>query len=236
MNEDQQTRCPRTADDVAALLNNRPDGWEFLLYGGVLYVERKRLEDRYRDHVLGFAELVGDPLTFPTALTEVGAAFDDVQANLSILMNMFDADRHERAFGRPGEPGDADLIQHLGRRTVDGYAQMMQWSRRLRSMRVPADLQELFRLAASLMDQPIEQFRGYVDAAVAEFDRISETLAEAVGDPDVTYDNPLEITVELVLSVSDETLDAYADAVRRAQEAYRYDPGTGAERTHPSGH
>lgn len=211
------SRCPRTEDEVAALLNIKPDGWEYLLYGGVLYVERARLEDQYRDHVLGYAQLSGSPLDFPEATKEVGAAFGDAQAMVATLMNMLDPDRHERAFGKPGEPGDAALIQHLAKRTVDGYAELMEWARQVRSMRVPTEMQEVFRLAAALMDTPVEEFREYVDQAVAQLDQMADLIAQAATDPDISDANPLVVTIQLTLTIDDDALQRFNDELRRVE-------------------
>ena len=93
------------------------------------------------------------------------------QAMAATLMSMFDPERQERAFGKPGEPGDAALIQHLAKRTVDGYTELMEWARRLRSMPVPTEMQEVFRLAAAMMDRPVKEFREYDDQVVAQLDQ-----------------------------------------------------------------
>lgn len=211
------SRCPRTEDEVAALLNTRPDGWEYLLYGGILFIERAKLEDQYRDHVLGYAERNGRPLDVQEAIQEAQAAFADAEAMAATLMNMFDPARHERAFGRPGEPGDAALVQHLAQRTIDGYAELMAWARRLRSMRVPAAMQEVFRLAAAMMDTPVEECREYVDQAVAQLDPMADLIARADADPDITEEDPLTVTIRLTLTIDDEAVDAFNAELRRVE-------------------
>lgn len=217
MGDERTIRCPRTDDEVAALLNTKPDGWEYLLYGGALHVERAKLEEQYRDHALGYAELHGAPLDLHEAIYEVGAAFGDAQAMVATLMNMFDHERQERAFGRPGEPGDAELIQHLARRTVDGYAGLMEWARRLRSMRVPTEMQEAFRLAAGMMDTPVEEFREYVDQAVSQMDQSADLVAQADADPEISDDNPLVLTLQLTLTIDEDAVQRFGDELRRVE-------------------
>lgn len=217
MEVDTVIRCPRTQDEMAALLNTKPEGWEYLLYGGVLYIERAKLEDQYRDHVLGYAELAGDPLDFPEASNEASAAFADAHAMVATLTNMFDAERYERAFGKPGEPGDDVFIQHLAKRTVDGYAGFMKWARRVRSMRVPIELQHLFRLAAAMIDTPVEQFREYVDQTVAQLDQIPELFAQAHSDPDISEDDPLVVTIQLTLKIDEDAEQRFNEELRRVE-------------------
>lgn len=217
MEADAVTRCPRTEDEVAALLNTKPDGWEYLLYGGVLYVERAKVEDQYRDHVLGYAQLAGTPLDLAEAIDEVGAAFGDAQSMVATLMNMFDSERHEHAFGKPGEPGDSALIQHLAKRTIDGYGEVMEWARRLRSMRVPTEMQEAFRLAAAMMDTPVEEFREYIDQAVAQLDQMADLIAQADTNPDISEANPLVVTIQLTLTIGDDAVRKFNDELRRVE-------------------
>lgn len=217
MDSEEPLRCPRTDDEVAALLNTRPDGWEYLLYGGALYLERQRLEAKYRDHVFGYAELAGDPLDLNQAIREAQAAFPDALSISATLMQMFDPARYERAFGAPGTAGNADLIRHLAKRTVDGYAELMRWARRLRSLRVPREMQQVFRLAADMMDGPVEQCRRYMDDVLEQFDQTSELLARADADPDVTEEDPLVVELQLTLSVEDDAVDRYASALEQAE-------------------
>ncbi|WP_326954634.1 toll/interleukin-1 receptor domain-containing protein [Amycolatopsis sp. NBC_01286] len=49
-------RAPRTAQDIASLLAERPSVWEYLLYAGALRQGIASLEEKYRDHVLEFLE------------------------------------------------------------------------------------------------------------------------------------------------------------------------------------
>lgn len=219
MEDDVGARCPRTSDEVAALLNTRPDMWEYLLYGGTLLIERAKLEDQYRDHVLGYAEPDGPPLDVETAIDEASAAFGDALAMAATLMNMFDAERHEQAFGKPGEAGDAILIQHLAKRTVDGYSEMMAWSRRLLSMRVPTEMQQLFRFAAALMETPVGEFRDYVDDVVAQLDKAAVMSARRDAQPDARDEGPVEVTVQLTLTIEENALQRFNDELHRVETA-----------------
>lgn len=207
-------RCPRTRDELAALINDRPRGWEYLLYGGGLYLGRKALETKYHDHLFAYAELDGPPLDADRAIREVDAAVDDARAMVGRLMHMFDPVRLEWAFGEPGKPGDPALIQHVADRTMKGYEHFMDWARRLRSMRVPAEFRKAFDLAADLMSNPVEECREYVDQVVTELDQVPNLIETSAGEGE----EPVQITLQLTLTVDEDARRAFTDEIERLQQ------------------
>ncbi|WP_158920275.1 hypothetical protein [Streptomyces sp. NBRC 109706] len=80
----------------------------------------------------------------------------------------------ESAFGTPGNSGDITAIEHMANRLVGAYEGCMDWAIDLRSARPPASLLKLFHLAADYANNPVHQFRTFVDLAVSEFDKFSE--------------------------------------------------------------
>jgi hypothetical protein len=52
-------RAPRTTRELAQVLAERPSGWEYLYFAGLLHTERAALEDKYRDHEIGYAQPSG---------------------------------------------------------------------------------------------------------------------------------------------------------------------------------
>jgi hypothetical protein len=49
-------RVPRSTEEEAVLLANRPAGWEYLLFASILRREKEALEPKWRDHELGFVQ------------------------------------------------------------------------------------------------------------------------------------------------------------------------------------
>jgi hypothetical protein len=201
---------PRTADEIAILLRDRPDAWEYLLYAGTLFLRMQREEPEYRDHLMRYATLAGDPLDEVAASSRLIAAFPDATALADILMELFESDVQELAFGRPGEPGDPDLIVALAERTMDGYVGMMRWGRDLRGARVPTRFRRAFKLAADMIRTPVEEMRGYVNEMVEKLDATLTALA--VSGP--TTPVPV-IEVALILTVKDSATDAFSAELER---------------------
>lgn len=192
-------RAPRTPAETRRLLAVRPPGWEWLHFAGELHQRLAQHEERYRDHetryvrpsdlVLredGFAELMGDE--FDRMVLVIG--------NWEALMN---GDAYERAVGKQGEVGDPARIAHLADRLTATYVQVMDWSDRLRGARVPERYRQLVNVLARFPDQPIRQHRQWVADVVSQIDRVPALLR-------VKERPPLEITLELVLSIDPDTI------------------------------
>ena len=48
-------KVPRSQEGIARLLEGRPRAWEYLLYAAILEKGTRALDDKYRDHVIGYA-------------------------------------------------------------------------------------------------------------------------------------------------------------------------------------
>lgn len=210
----RSSRTPRTQDEVAALLRERPAFWEYRLYAAYLLAAMTELDDEYRDHLLRYAPLSGEVLDDTAALTRLQAAFPDVQALTDSIMRFFTPEAQERAFGKPGEDGDAELIRHLAHRTIGGLRELMDWARDLRSARVPTEWRRAFNLLADTAHNPVEEIREYVHQAVETIDQL-EDLAEGA-----TEDEPVEITVHLVLTADEELIDSFTAELARLEATY----------------
>lgn len=197
---------------MAALLREQPDGWEYMLYGGSLLLLRDGHEQEYRDHILRYAPLEGEPLDSSDAVLRLEAAFPDALALVAATMRLFDPSIQERAFGRPGEPGDEALIQQLAQRTIDGYLQLMKWGMGLRSARAPTEFQTAFQLAADMVARPVEEMRAYVDDVVNKMDTVPDLLT---GE----YADPIKTTITMVLTIDDAASDAFGRELERIHEA-----------------
>lgn len=218
--EDGPHRCPRNDDDIVALLALLPDGWEYRLYGGVMYVEREKLEPLYHDYILGFVERHGEPLTAAEALREAESAFADAQAIAAMISRMMTAEHNERAFGPPGTAGDPAVIRHFAKRTVDGYGMLMRWAQDLRGLRVPEAFHEVMEAAANLMRLPVEQCRDFMRSVVAQMDGLEELMALADADEEVTLESPMVVELTLTLSIDPADVQALEEALQHAQERF----------------
>ena len=169
-------RAPRTSRELAQVLAQRPPGWEYLYFAGCLRVGLDALAPKYRDH----------EVSHPTAATWVtmeGApdfmqgAIGEIRRIVGSLTNLFDPANQERAFGAPGQAGDPERIEHLAARMTSAYEGLMQWASRIRGVTRPAELDDLFDNLARFADQPIREYRAFVDEIVTQFDRIPGAIA-----------------------------------------------------------
>lgn len=202
-------RTPRTPEEMAELLGRRPPGWEYLMYAGALLLGRNALEERYRDHLLGYARRTGRRIPETECLDHLNNAFAEATALATSMMHVLDQRAQERAFGLPGEPGDPELIQHLGQRLMDIYGELMNWAAELRGASVPDKFRTAFDLAARFVDQPIEQFREFVDRNVEEMDALSPYLAQ----PEPR--EPKRIELQLTLTIDDNVIEDFNREIRR---------------------
>lgn len=195
------TYTPRTDDELVAVLRNREGPWEYLTLFGVLYTERIKHLDVYRDDRIRFAPAIGDDLTLETGWQRLSNALAEVRGFIDTINALFEERTMEAAVGAPGEPGDADLIVHLGTRIIDNWRSMMDWSRMLRGARVPGSLRPVFQATADLSRAAVGEVHDWVDDGVAAMDGAVDLLA--AGQPD-------RVELELVLTI---TVDE--DAIER---------------------
>lgn len=110
-------RVPRTPSEREALLRERPDGWELLLFGALLYKKERELEPRWeavstRQFSVDQESSVVDD---PTAATErvqaavraanwVTPQLRRVTEIVSQVSQTMTSERSEQAFGKLGEP------------------------------------------------------------------------------------------------------------------------------------
>jgi hypothetical protein len=197
-------RVPRTTEEIARVIATKPDGWEFLLFGGVLLERMSALDDKWRDHQIGYGA-GGQILNEEQAREMIGAVLGEATAIVSNIERLFSPASRDQAFGALGEPGDPGRITHLAGRMIDVYGELLNWSWRLRSATVPDQYRSLFQTAARLATLPLEQFRGFVDRAVADFDHLVFDLRRIAADPGAQPPTlRLELTIEIDPAVMEE--------------------------------
>jgi hypothetical protein len=209
-------RSPRTPEQIRELLALRPPAWEYLLYSGILWQRRQALEPKWRDHELGYARRARRHLNDRKALDFLGNAIDDFQACVAHITTMMpDAEAQERAFGPPGQPGDPALVEHLATRFVGVYEEILAIAAEIRGVGVSDELMPIFEATARLTDTPLREIREYVDRFVTEIDAIPERLGHDGA--------PIVIELDLILTVSKESLDALDREYKRARRRFGLD-------------
>jgi hypothetical protein len=188
-------RVPRTPEQQRQLLGERPPGWEYLLFAGILAQGKDALEPKWRDHQLRYVRVTGQSLDDSQVGPFIDAAMNEPLAFVENLNRVFDRRAQELAFGPPGVSGDPARIEHLGHRLVAIYEDFLDWSARLRGTVTPSEYRKLLDLAASTADLPATQIRDFIDQYVATADRLPELLAEP-GDKPVHLTSVLELDID----------------------------------------
>ena len=205
-------RCPRTAEEKRELLAQRPEGWEYLLYAGVLWQQRQAFEWKWRDHELGYAHRSGQYLDDDEALALIGTSMNDLSVCAANIMKMLDSQARDRAFGPPGQPGDPALIEHLATRFVEVYGEVLDIAARLRSISVSENMASVMDAAAHLTDTPLREIHDFITQVITETDAIPDRLAR---------DEAITIKLVLTLTVDEKAVKHLNREMKRARRNVR---------------
>ncbi len=202
---------PRTAKQIDAVLLNRPTAWEYLLFAGYLVVGKNELERKWRDHELGYRIPHGPPISDTDAGTILHSALSDTQTYVSNATRLLEKEPQVRAFGSPGVPGDAEAIEHLAKRLVNVYEDLLDWEARVRGGRVSTRFERAFALAANLVNKPIRQFREFFDTFADEMDQVGSKIAAG---------GPVELNLTLLISIDDTALGEFNNEIDALKRSY----------------
>lgn len=207
-------QVPRDESGRLELLALRPPLWEFLLFGNVLYVLRTAHETRWRDFQLGYTLKVGpviEPTQIPSVMSERMSHASAITRNLEHVLAPI---AQERAFGRPGEPGDAVLIQHMAGRLIDLYQLLLGWVEETRALRVPDWAERLKELAASFVRQPLQRTHDFVDEFIIE---IEQAIANLTNGSSMH----VEITMRLTFKIDESIVREFQRELQRVRKRIR---------------
>jgi len=209
------TSVPRSESDRLELLGTRPPAWEYLLFGAALLSGLQRTEDKWRDYRLGYTAAPGPALSD----TELPQAVDDLMSRAAFLTSnverVISAQAQLAAFGRPGEPGDVELIEHMASRLIGLYEQMLDWHAEVRSLRVTQRAQDVVTATQAMLGQPPQAVRDFARAFVAQLEQELRRLAS--GDS-----HPITITMELEFTVDEGAVRNLRRARRRLRRTGRF--------------
>jgi hypothetical protein len=193
---------PWTEQEQHDLLSARPPAWEYLLFAGVLWRGKMVLEPKFRDYELGYARIRGEYFrSIPETLRYVERQMFEMSEVAGRVMTIFRKEAQEWAFGLQGVPGDPERIEHLAKRALTIYEDMLDGVARLRGALVPDECRQLIRLAVSSLDPPILQSRQFIDSTVLQIGTLPERIARGenayVG---LDYTISVDLNVERAIS------------------------------------
>ena len=192
--------APRTRADQAALLQAKPVAWEYYLFASELSLEMAALDAAWRAHERGVGAGEQRLMTANEGRAFLSETFDGLAETLGSADRVFDPAAQERAFGRPGEAGNADRIRELAQRAVAIYAELLRVSALFRNQLVPAQLAAPYELAARITDKPIRQLGDFFHQTIQSVDEVGPQLANKEDH------RPIAIELTLDLSIDQELL------------------------------
>jgi hypothetical protein len=119
-----------------------------------------------------------------------------------------------RAFGNPGESGDAALIEHMAIRLIDLYAVLLGWVEDTRALRLPAPAERLKELAVSFVQQPIQRTHDFVDEFITEIEQAIADLADG-------RSSQVTVTMDLTFKIDDAIVREFQKELRRVKRRLR---------------
>jgi len=186
-------QIPRTPEQRRELVTRRPVVWEYLLFAGILAEGRDALEPKWRDHQLRYIPKAGPLLGDAEAPSFIPEAMHELLLFSQNMDRILRTQVKEGAFGEREIPGDPVRIEYLGRRVLEVYEGLLDWSARIRGLLITDNFRRVFEILASYADNPIAQTRAFIDEYVDEVSRLPDRLA----DPDHLADpnrKPIRIT------------------------------------------
>lgn len=209
MTDEYMFTVPRDEAARLDLLATRPPFWEYLLFGATLHAGLARTETKWRDYSLGYTMDVGPVITKQDLALAFSSRMASGAAIAKNLEKVISARAQEAAFGLPGEPGDPELIEHMGGRVILLYERLLDWASEVRSLRLPEEARKLPELAVPFVAQPIEATRNFVRAFITN---IEGAVASQAAEPGQN----IEISMELVFTVEDDATKNFLKELKKA--------------------
>jgi hypothetical protein len=119
-----------------------------------------------------------------------------------------------RAFGNPGESGDAALIEHMAIRLIDLYALLLGWAEDTRALRVPAPAERLKELAVSFVKKSLQRTHDFVDEFITEIEQAIANLADGKS-------SHVTVTMNLTFAIDHAIVREYQKELRRVKRHLR---------------
>lgn len=202
-------RVPRTAAEAAVLVGERPAAWEYLLFSYWLSTGLEQRADAYNDFRIGFA-LDGEFVPSDKLIDHLLAAIARMSNTMNVLNSLLLGPAQTTAFGKPGEPGDPDLIEHLAGRILAVYDSLIDQARSLRAAASSLDEgREAMAALADYLVQPVDSTRDFVQNTRREMDLVTDRIE--AGDP-------INLTFEIAWDVPAPVAERYGQAFEKLTE------------------
>lgn len=171
------TRTPRNQAELAALLRQKPPGWEHLYFAGHLLYYRDATEPKYHVYLHGRAEPKEKAISlseFDAFVAKALAVAKDIGDTMETVTSR---EAQRAAFGPPGHPVDSERIAGLAEHFNDIYEAFLDWVAAIRSVNAPAECRHALELLAKFGEDPVQEYRAFVDEVVSSMDKLPAVTA-----------------------------------------------------------
>ena len=156
---------PASPGDEAALLHDRPPGWQNLLLAGTIRQGFVELRAAYHDHTLEHSTCPPRHVEDIEAVRRIADSMMTLHAIRGRFDTVFSIAAQEYAF----TAADPDLIRHYGRRIVGVYQDFLDWAAGVRALIVTdRNLRRYGEWTARYADAPLLALRRFAAEYVTE--------------------------------------------------------------------
>ncbi len=210
-------RVAQTESELKQLTEEKPAGWEYLLFGSVLYIQQDKLSTKWQDFEIEYAPKSGQYFAQKEGLSYLFNKFSDLSSITEGAMKVFTEEMQTKAFGEPGEPGDVARITHMANHTVAAYEGLLDWAASVRGVSVPSVLEDVYSAAGRVARTPTLQFKEFIENNINQINRIPAHLKNE--DPNK---GSLNIILHLTLTIDDSDLKNYVKLAKKAKRKDGY--------------
>lgn len=173
-----------TAEDLAALIAERPACWRYAVFASVLVQRRAQVQSRLRDQQLSYAPPNGMRcLTGFTLAQYMLNLIEQMAAHVGQIEELMLSPGFTRMFGDPADEdsADAEAIVHAANRLMDMHERLLGLAEDCRGVEVVSEHADVVRACGRLFDAPLEGYRRFIDEFVERVAEMAQVLRYARG-------------------------------------------------------
>ena len=191
------------------IATEKPPLWEYLLFAAALRKGVSSLEGSWIGYCYGSTVPAARYGSEEAAIDRFSQYLRDCSRMSASLNSLLDLRLQERAFGRPGEPGDVEPLNHLAQHVCSVLAQWLDLTIELRSTGVPSRLERLRSLSIQISDKAIRDTYAFIQRVIGEFEELPQRVAS------LRPNEPLRLELTLTLVVDDAAVKQHGKELRR---------------------
>lgn len=209
------SRVPRSPAELQRLLGTRPDHWEHFAFAAYLLAGLEENKSLFLDIEIGYTPstrfLANDIEVTRYCHEQLASA----EKFARLIEHLVDPTVQESAFGKPGEPGDAEQISHLARRISDTIGLMASWTLSIKGVNAPEEFDHSLELLSKTTDLSLRNLRNTVYTMVQELDGLPAQLE------DRNTDEPITLNYVFELELPPQFFDDFFAELRQAVALYQ---------------